>query len=148
MNKSKIIKLAISDILYKYVSGKGVFRYTVKGIRINTEGEMYEVECQECKDHNSCLLLVVQNDDAKTFKYVSMINDDYDDDDYSRRQYYWHNDKERDFYTDIKECRKNEGSNIKNKYKKEIEEIEKNLKYKKDKLTEIENFIKEINEQL
>jgi hypothetical protein len=83
------LKLNIGDELYTHESGKGIFKYVVLGIREYDGATLYEVECQECRDHAKCRLLISQKDESTVFKYVSMINEDDE-----KPQYYWHSTAE------------------------------------------------------
>lgn len=127
------INLKIDDKIYKYISTKGIFTYTVKGVRTYEDNEQYEVECQDCADHTKCRLLIIQNANSKTFQYVCMLNDEDDS------QYYWHND-EKKFYLDKKDCKKSEYEIILKKYKKEIEETEAKLERQNKQLLELEKW--------
>lgn len=137
MQKEKIVSLKLDDKLYQYTWMKGPFVYTVIGIREYEDIKLYELECQSCSplDHIRCKVLVSQNDNENTFKYVSMIGEDEHDE-----QYYWHN--ESNYFITLKECKTNAyKKRLKNK-KEEIEKLETLLKDKKTQYIEFETVIK------
>ena len=131
MKKEKIIKLQINDELYNYQALKGIFTYIVRGVR---DSILYEIECQECKDHANCRLLVSQIDNQKRFKYVSMINEDEDNE-----QYYWHSLD--DFFISKNDCKKAAYQKAKEYKEKQIEELETKLKSAQENLIEIKLLI-------
>lgn len=135
MKKENIISTNIGDILYKYVTLKGIFTYKVIGKREYKDNVQYEVECQQCRDHLPCHVLVTQVDNKPCFQYVSMVDEDED-----YEQYYWNTSvntfKTEYYFKSLKDCKIDLGKgNIKN-IEKEIEELEEKLKKAKFKLTE------------
>ena len=136
MKKEKI-ELNIGDVLYKYVDTKGIFTYKVLGKREYEDNIQYEIECQDCRDHSKCRLLVNQNDYGKQFKYVCMLNEDED-----TPQHYWHDDNDLHYFLSKTECRKQKGKKILKNKNEEIEKLELKLKQLKDSLIEIENWMK------
>lgn len=136
MAKEKL-ELNINDLLYKYVGFNGIFTYKVLGKREYSNIIQYEIECQDCRDHAKCRLLICQDDNYKRFKYICMIDEDED-----IPQNYWHNDSELHFFLTKSECKKQKGQKILNDKKKEIEKQELRLKQLKDSLIEIENWMK------
>lgn len=134
MKKENIIKLQINDMLYSYKALKGIFTYIVRDVR-NYEGcVLYEIECQECKDRDNCRLLVSQLDNRKRFKYVSMINEDEENE-----QYYWHSFEE--FFIMKNDCKKAAYQKAKEYKEKQIEELKTKLKLAEENLIEIKLLI-------
>lgn len=134
MEKEKIIKLNIGDDLFAYVAFKGIFNYKVIGIREYQSGNLYEIECQQCHDHENCIVLVSQHDNFPQFQYVSMVNEDEENE-----QYYWHSGQ--DYFISKNECKKQAyDKSIKSK-KKEIEELENKLKERKQSLSELQSLV-------
>jgi len=134
MKAEKIIKLKIGDELFKYQPLKGIWSYIVLGVRDYGDSVLYEIECQACNDHEKCRILVAQNDNQKSFHYVSIVNDDEE-----HEQYYWHIQNE--YYVSKNDCKRQA-------YKKEVEykenrikELEAQLKTVKDSLTELKLLI-------
>ena len=134
MKKEKIIKLQINDELYNYQALKGIFTYIVLGVRDYGDSILYEIECQECKDHANCRLLVSQIDNQKRFKYVSMINEDEDNE-----QYYWHSLD--DFFISKNDCKKAAYQKAKEYKEKQIEELKTKLESAQENLIEIKLLI-------
>jgi hypothetical protein len=134
MKKEKIIKLKINDELYNYQALKGIFTYIVRGVRDYSDSVLYEIECQESKDHDNCRLLVSQLDNQKRFKYVSMINEDEE-----KEQYYWHSID--DFFISKNDCKKAAYQKAKEYKEKQIEELKAKLKSAQENLIEIKLLI-------
>jgi hypothetical protein len=78
--------LKIGDLLYRYVSAGGVFKFTVIGLRINERDTQYEVRSENCNHGWKCELLIAKNDYG-LLSYVCLLNDDEED-----SQKFWHND--------------------------------------------------------
>lgn len=134
MKREKIIKLQINDKLYNYQSLKGIFTYIVIGVRDYGESVLYEVECQNCKDHDNCRLLVSQVDNEKRFRYVTMINEDEENE-----QYYWHSTGY--FYISKNDCKKAAYQEAIKFKEKEIEELKTKLKIAQEHLIELKLLI-------
>lgn len=137
--KEKVIKLEIGDKLYKYVSFKGIFTYIVIGIRKYKEGDQYEIECQECTDHEKCQILVIQRDNNLFFSYVRMLNNDDEDD---TPQNYWHDTSDNHpFFTNKKECKENAGRQILDREYNEIKKLKEKIKATEDRIAELKIWI-------
>jgi len=134
MKKVNIVKLQINDVLYNFNTTKKIFTYIVRGIRDYGDSILYEIECQECLNHDNCRLLVSQYDNDKRFKYVSMINEDEDDE-----QYYWHSLD--DFFISKNDCEKAAYQKIKKYKETEIEELKTKLKSAQENLIELKLLI-------
>ena len=134
MKTDKIVKLQIDDELYNYQALNGIFTYTVRGVRDYGDSILYEIECQECRYHNNCRLLVSQIDNQKRFKYVSMINEDEENE-----QYYWHSTG--DFFITKNDCKKAAYQKAKEDKEKQIEELKSKLKLAQENLIEIKLLI-------
>ena len=134
MKTDKIVKLQINDELYNYQALKGIFTYIVCGVRDYGDSVLYEIECQECRDHDNCRLLVSQIDNQKRFKYVSMINEDEENE-----QYYWHSTD--DFFMTKNDCKKAAYQKAKEYKEKQIEELKTKLKSAQENLIEIKLLI-------
>ena len=143
MRSNKIVRLNIGDTLYKYVSLRGIFKYIVIGIRSYKEYTEYEIQCKECKDHEDCELVVIQVDNQNKFQYVSMINNNKDDE---KEQYYWHttfNELRTEFYyLTEQECRIESIKSSISRQEKIVEENEKRLKESKEVLDKYKSFLK------
>ena len=135
MKTSKIITLKIGDSLFAHVAMKGVFTYNVVGVRTYPETCAYEVECQSCSDHDKCRLLVVQVDNQSKFKYVCMLNDNEDNE-----QYYWHSENE--YFTSMSECKNAAYKKAVDHKRKEITTLELKLEEARKSLAEIVSLIK------
>lgn len=139
MKAAEIIKLAMGDKLYKYVTFKGIFTYIVIGIRQYKEGDQYEIECQDCSDHPKCQLLVLQRDDQPFFSYVRMLNNDDEDD---TPQHYWHDDSDKHpYFNDKKKCKTYAGKQILKREEDLIEKLRKDIKAVETRITEIKIWI-------
>ena len=134
MKTDKIVKLQINDELYNYQALKGIFTYIVRGVRDYGDSILYEIECQECRDHAKCRLLVSQMDNQKRFKYVSMINEDEENE-----QYYWHSTD--DFFMSKNDCKKAAYQKAKEYKEKQIEELKTKLKSAQENIIEIKLLI-------
>ena len=134
MKTDKIVKLQINDELYNYQALKGIFTYIVRVVRDYGDSILYEIECQECRDHAKCRLLVSQMDNQKRFKYVSMINEDEENE-----QYYWHSTG--DFFMSKNDCKKAAYQKAKEYKEKQIEELKTKLKSAQENLIEIKLLI-------
>ena len=137
MKVKEKIRLNIGDSLYNYQSFKGVFTYKVIGVRDYSDVVLFEIECQECSDHAKCKLLVSQIDNIKRFTYVSMIDEDEDNE-----QYYWHNHTE--FFLTKNDCKKIAYVKVKEQKEKRIEELKEKLKQEQQSLAEIKSLIEGI----
>lgn len=133
MKKDKIVKLKLNDKLYSYRSLIGIFTYVVLGVRNYKDSVFYEVECEECKGHDRCRLLVSRVDNMDRFKYVSMVDEDEEDE-----QYYLHSTDE--FFMSKNECKKAAYEAVKARKEEEIEQMKKDLKRAEDSLNEIKAY--------
>ena len=84
--------LEIGSKLFRYVSLSGVWEYEVIGIRTYKKEFQYEVKSLSCSHGWACELLIAQDDKGR-LSYVSMLNNEDDDD-----QSYWHTNNETEFY--------------------------------------------------
>lgn len=134
MRKEKIIKLNIGDLLYNYQNTKGgLFKYKIIEIRESLDNIQYVIECQDCKDHPNCKILITQIDNLKQFRYVSMIGEDSENE-----QYYWHQDI---YFLNINDCKKYVYKKYISDYEKEIKDLEVLLNNKNKSLNDIKNLL-------
>lgn len=134
MRKEKIIKLNIGDLLYNYQNTKsGLFKYKIIEIRESLDNIQYVIECQDCKDHPKCKILITQIDNLKQFRYVSMIDEDSENE-----QYYWHQDI---YFLNINDCKKYVYKKYISDYEKEIKDLEVLLNNKNKSLNDIKNLL-------
>jgi len=131
MNKEKIIKLKVGDSLYGYDSLKGgMFRYVVRNVVDDKGCILYDIECQNCRDHKPCRLLVTQADNKEMFRYIAMLNDNPD-----YPQYFWHDNKE--FYTTLNAAKAPA-------YRKFLKERKETLESVISEIKKLENDIAEL----
>lgn len=131
MKKENKIQLNIGDELYTYQPSKGIFVYKVISERNYEDVTLYEVECQNCKNHKPCRVLISQEDNRQRFQYVTMVLENDDDE-----QYYWHNSSY--YFLSKKECKNYAYNNIIDNYKKEIERLKESIKQKEQKISELQ----------
>ena len=136
MKKHTNIRLKIGDELFTHESGKGIFTYVVLGVREYEGATLYEVECQECKHHTKCRLLVAQKDEQEVFRYVSMLNDDEDNE-----QYYWHSSAE--YFMTRKDCMKDAWNKAIAYHTKHAQELEDSLKIQRKRIAELKALMDE-----
>jgi len=134
MRKSKIINLNVGDELFNYQSFKGIFTYKIVGVREYENSRLYEIKCQECRDHAKCRVLVSQIDNLPQFQYVQMLNEDEENE-----QYYWHNNQV--YFVSKNDCKKHAYNKAIEYHKKEIEKLENSLKKQKERLAEIQSLV-------
>ena len=77
----------------RHCSGIGWLEYKIVGVRETINTIEFEVECQNCNDHNSCKILIAPND-CGNLVYVSMLNNDDEEEYGTDHQYIWHTTKE------------------------------------------------------
>lgn len=134
----------IWDSLYKQ-STWGIFEYTV--FLINTletkwkKTIFYNVQCQNCSDHEKCELALKINDYWKV-EYSHMLNDSDED---SEKQYFWHCDwwknQWKNFFDTRLECMIDTYERTKEFYIKENEEAQKKIDKNILKIKEIEEKV-------
>jgi hypothetical protein len=140
-------KLKIGDLLYRYVWSHGSFKYEVIGIRNYKESVLFELKCLECRDHEACEVLVIQEKSKdEKYKFVEMINnyDGYDEDIHD--QTLWHKDNKEGtefFYRDKKSCCAAYGNILIYKSKQRVEKAENELKAAKNESERICKWIEE-----
>jgi len=138
MKNSSIVRLSRGDHLFKYVTMRGIFEYKVVGVRVYENLEQYEIECKDCKDHKPCRLLIVQVDNVPKFRYVAMLNEEDEN-----QQHYWHDDPNKYFHTNKKECKVDEGKMLLSARQKKIDEVEQNLLLLKREYEEIKIWMEQ-----
>lgn len=90
-------KLKIGTKLYR-VSGNGIdagiFSYSVKEIREQSDNVQYVIECENCDHHEPCLILITPDDREGTmFRFVRMLNNNgYVDNGDGTVEYDFHHD--------------------------------------------------------
>lgn len=106
----------------------------------------YNVQCQECSDHDKCELALKINDYWK-IEYSHMLNND--DDEYSDKQFYWHNDwwksYWKEFFETKKECMIDTYYKTKDLYIKENQELNEKIERNILKIKQIEEKIEILN---
>lgn len=135
-------KLKIGDKLYRY--SLHILEYKVYGIIKRDKGTMYEIECESCRDHEPCRILIADGG-KHGYKFVDMLNNDGDDD---TEQSYWHSEDrcEHSYYLTKNEAviRKMESSL--DYYKENAIKLEKNLENNNKRIAEIESQIEAIKD--
>lgn len=138
--------MKLGNKLYKYLSFNGFGTYIVIGIKIIPKCKLYEIECQSCHGHEKCTMYVVRENEKGKYKFVSMTNndgisvDEYGDK--AQTQHYWHDD---DFFYSNLDMAKKEHYLKNIKYKKEqITKLEESLKIQKQSLLELEEHFNNI----
>jgi hypothetical protein len=137
----KLLKLG--DKLYRR-SRKGslgrLFTYIVTEKWESEKGVTYIVECENCTDHDTCIVRVkpVDND---TFNYQCML----DDDDY-QPQYYWHNQGA--YYRTLEDADLNYYKDLFKTTLAEVEQKRNDIRNTEQRLDEISDKIKELEHKL
>lgn len=123
--------LEIGDILYTG-SSYLTMAYKVIEVRQTEDSLLYVVECQNCKDHEPCKILIApkERNNDRWFVYVEMLNN-YDDE-YCEDQSYYHSG-EKFFRT---------------KYEGVIERIKKDIRYCEEELEKHQKKIKYYEKQI
>ena len=134
-NRELDILLNIGDKLYKDTPLNGIFEYIVTEIRKSNDNVMYVAECQNCNHGYKCLVLIARNLASKNvFKYVEMINDENNIDEYIAYNYGL-------YFKSKKECKINATKEYIKNHKKTIDEYKKGIKYAEERIKELEIWI-------
>lgn len=143
MKKTKI-DLKIGDKIYKYIWSKGAFTYEVFGVREYGNVTQYEVRCKDCNDHQPCELLVVQDGQYNRLNYVTMLNNDGEED---TDQSYYHNGTDvgsKYFYLDRKQCNIEYGTYNLGKLKEKVESSKKTYEHNLEQYNSFKLWIENI----
>lgn len=111
--------MRIGTQLYRYIPLSGIWEYTVIGIHEYEDRKQFAVRSESCTHGWKCELLIAYDDNGR-LKYVSMLNNDEEDD-----QSYWHVDDEtrpRYFYSTKAEAHLECYTRLEQKYKDKIQQ--------------------------
>lgn len=130
MNSKKIEKYRkeyqIGTKLYHCASCK-YLEYKIIGIRETANTIEFEIECQNCNDHNPCRVLIQPNDYDKLV-YICMLNNDDEEEFGTDHQYIWHTTNEGyTYHKNINNARVEFYKEFKIKKQKELEQAEKQI---------------------
>ena len=117
--------MRLGEKLYRYADLGKVFEYTVAGVINRSNGETLELRCENCNDHDGCLVMVQQNGSDYVYREMK-----YPDD-----QYFWHNDG---FYRTTKQAALNDMyKRMIANHEQGIETAQKNIDFHNEQIAKI-----------
>lgn len=132
--RKKPIELKIGDKLYRHVFMQGIWEYTVFGIHQYKGSKQFAIRCEACTHGWKCELLVAL-DSSGNYSYVSMLNNDKNDD-----QRDWH-EHGRKFSTSSNEAMLVYCKEILRDYEDKIDKTNKGLKNLQKHRNEIKDIL-------
>jgi hypothetical protein len=145
-------QLSIGTELYQY--SNQIITYEIIGVNeLKTKEHVekfYILKCLSCSDHSPCEI-AVKFDNYGNLEYSHMINqyDEYDEENErcKNSQYYWHKNKEYNWFLTRKEARKYiHNKNIKF-YNEEIQNLQNRIQDLNKKILDSEDKIKALDNE-
>jgi predicted ribosome quality control (RQC) complex YloA/Tae2 family protein len=132
--------LKIGDKLYRY-TGTGIFSYDVQAVVERKVGTLYEIACNECRDHEQCVLLIAESKENHGYRFIDMVTEE--------SQSYWHTDN--DPYQRYERTKKlamiRRNESLISYLEKQVEKLEKSIEANKKKIKEATAIIEGLSDE-